>query len=239
MPRTERLPYTTGATLYALPIDQEAYDAGDAVVGDESAVDGIYAFAALADATEYVVRKQAGGSPAESDRAVAVFDAVSTSGDAEQETLEEVQTAVNGIAAKLAGASSIEVASRVAAGGEITAYVGDDFRVRSGTELEIPISDVGGTLHTKLTAIGVDDLYFSASRPGSAAGQITGTIAALTVSGSGASQQLLISVEIEECGASLRPADDYTYQIEQRQDHDSETDSFVEIEGTLVLKRRA
>lgn len=159
-------------------------------------------------------------------------------GDAEQATLEAVQTTVNGIAASISGASQIEVTSRVAAGGEITAYIGDDFRVRSGTQLEIPVADVGGALYTKYAAIGAANLIFGASRSGKPAGAITGTVASLAQSGSGASQLVILTVEIEECGVGLSPSEDYVYQIEQRQTQGSEVDSLVEIEGTLILKRR-
>jgi len=41
-----------------------------------------------------------------------------------------------------------------------------------------------------------------------------------------------------QAGALIPPAD-YIYQIEQRQTHDDETDSFIEIEGTLSLRRKA
>jgi len=159
-------------------------------------------------------------------------------GDAEQATLEAVETTVNSIAASISGASEINVTSRVAAGGEITAYIGDDFRVRSGTELEISVSDVAGALYTKYAAIGAANLIFGASRPGKPAGAITGTVASLAQSGSGASQLVILTVEITECGVGLSPAEDYTYQIEQRQTQGSDVDSLVEIEGTLVLKRR-
>lgn len=159
------------------------------------------------------------------------------SGDAEQATLLEVQETVTAISAALAGAP-VEPTGRIASGGQIVAYIGDDFRVRSGTQLQIPVSDPSGGLYTKLNAIGAANLYFGASRSGKDAGAITGTVASLAQSGSGASQLLLITVEIANCGNGLQPADDYEYQIEQRQTQGSETDSFVEISGTLELKRK-
>ena len=141
------------------------------------------------------------------------------------------------IAATLSG-TPIEPTSRVASGGTITAYIGDDFRVRSDTELSISTSDVGGVLHTKWTAIGEENLYFGASREGSDAGAISGTVAAITSVGSGASQTVKLTVEITNCGSGLKPGT-YEYQIEQRQAHGSDTDSFIEIAGSLILKRNS
>jgi|GEM_PF-4511609 len=96
MTRTLRLPYPTGSTLYALPIDQDPFDGDVAIEGDDTAVNGIYVFAALEDAVEYVIRKQAGGSPAESDRAVGGFDAVVQSGltEGQAEQLDEIYAAI-------------------------------------------------------------------------------------------------------------------------------------------------
>lgn len=186
---------------------------------------------------DFVVMITGSGTAGAKFTTTALENAPSGGGDAEQATLEDVQTTVDAIAARVSG-TPIETVSRVASGGEITAYVGDDFRVRSGTELEISVSDVGGTLYDKFTAIGVDNLVFGASRPGKPGGAITGTIADLAQSGSGASQLLVITVEIEECGTGLTPSDDYTYQIEQLQTQGDEIDSLVEIEGTLDLRRR-
>lgn len=153
-------------------------------------------------------------------------------GDAEQATSLEIQETVEAIAASIAGASKVEVVSRVAEGGDVTAYIGDDFRVRSDTQLEIPVADVAGALFTKLDTIGAANLNFSASRPAKGPGEITGTVADIVQD---SATQLTIVVEIVNCGSGLIP-DDYNYQIEQTQDHSSETDSFVEIEGTLTLK---
>lgn len=154
------------------------------------------------------------------------------SGNAEQATSLEIQETVEAIAASIAGASKVEVVSRVAEGGDVTAYIGDDFRVRSDTQLEIPVADVAGALFTKLDTIGAANLNFSASRPAKGPGEITGTVADIVQD---SATQLTIVVEIVNCGSGLKP-DDYNYQIEQTQDHSSETDSFVEIEGTLTLK---
>lgn len=151
-------------------------------------------------------------------------------------TTEQEQT-ITAISAALAGAP-VEPTGRIASGGGIVAYIGDDFRVRSGTQLQIPVSDPSGGLYTKLNAIGAANLAFGASRPDKAAGVISGTIASLATSGSGASQLLLITVEISNCGSGLRPGDDYTYQIEDRQTQGTEVDSFVRIEGSMELRKK-
>lgn len=160
-------------------------------------------------------------------------------GDAEQATSLEIQETVEAIAATLAGASAVEPTGRVAQGGKVTAYIGDDFRDRSDTALPIPVSDPAGGLYTKLTALGANKLRFGVTAPGKAAGLITGTVASITQSGSGASQICTLNVEITNCGSSLPPGDQYLYQIEQEQTHSAETDDFVEIEGKFVLKQRA
>lgn len=152
-------------------------------------------------------------------------------GDAEQDTLLEVQTTIDALALSLAGAS-VTVTSRVS-GSEITAYIGDDYKVRSGTELEITVSDTGGALHTKLTAIGTSNLYFGASLPRKDPGQITGTISSLSY----ASNVLTIAVEITACASGLTTGD-YTYQIQSSQAQGGDFDDFVELEGTLVVKQR-
>jgi hypothetical protein len=152
-------------------------------------------------------------------------------GDAEQDTLLEVQTTVEALALSLAGAS-VTVTSRVS-GSEITAYIGDDYKVRSGTELEITVSDTGGALHTKLAAIGTSNLYFGASLPRKDPGQITGTISSLSY----ASNVLTIAVEITACASGLTTGD-YTYQIQSSQAQGGDFDDYVELEGTLVVKQR-
>lgn len=152
-------------------------------------------------------------------------------GDAEQDTLLEVQTTVNALALSLAG-TSVTVTSRVS-GSEITAYIGDDYKVRSGTELEITVSDTGGALHTKLAAIGTSNLYFGASLPRKDPGQITGTISSLSY----ASNVLTIAVEITACASGLTTGD-YTYQIQSSQAQGEDFDDFIELEGTLVVKQR-
>ena len=158
-------------------------------------------------------------------------------GDASQATLLEVQDTVESIAASLSGVP-ITASGRIADGGTITLYCGDDLRVRSGSEIAITVSDVGGAIFTRLDDIGTANLFWGASRQGLPASAISGTIASLSQSGSGALQTLSIVVEIDNAGSSLKPAEDYKWQIESQQDHGAETDSVVEMEGLLSLRRR-
>jgi hypothetical protein len=134
------------------------------------------------------------------------------SGDASQATLLEVQGTVEAIAASLSG-TSVTVTSQISQGGEITLYCGDDYRVRSSTQLDVTITDVGGAIYSRLNGIGVANLSFGAARPVQPAGAISGTVASLSQAGSGASQTITIAVEIEDSGAALRPRDDYVWQI--------------------------
>jgi len=159
------------------------------------------------------------------------------SGDASQTTLLEVQGTVESIAASLSG-TTVSVSSRVSAAGEITLWAGDDCRVRSGTQIDVTITDVGGAIYTRLNGIGLANLSWGAARIVQPAGAIAGTIAALTQAGSGASQTLKISIEITDGGSDLRAADDYTWQIVSSKQHGTEYDQQVELEGSLVLRRR-
>ena len=159
------------------------------------------------------------------------------SGDASQTTLLEVQGTVEAIAASLSG-TSVTVTSQISQGGEITLYCGDDYRVRSSTQLDVTVTDVGGAIYSRLNGIGVSNLSFGACRPTQSAGAISGTVASLSQAGSGSSQTITISVEIEDSGAALRPADDYVWQIVSSEQQGTEYDTQTEIEGTLVLRRR-
>ena len=148
-----------------------------------------------------------------------------------------MQDTVESIAASLSGVP-ITATGRIADGGSITLYCGDDLRVRSGSQVTITVSDVGGSIYTRLDGIGESNLFWGASRRGLPASAIAGSIASLSQSGSGASQTMTIVVEIDNAGASLQPAEDYTWQIESQQDHGTETDSLIEMEGILSLRRR-
>lgn len=159
------------------------------------------------------------------------------SGDAEQATLLEVQATVSAIASSLSG-TPINPTGRVASGGAVTLYRGDDHTERSSTQLEIPVSDPAGGLFAKLSDIGVDNLHFGAARGSQAAGAIAGTISDLAADTESDPQRLVITVEITDAGGSLPCADDYVYQILSTQSHGDEVDEYVEIEGSLTLARR-
>ena len=156
------------------------------------------------------------------------------SGDASQSTLLDVQDQVEAIAAALGG-SSVSVTNRVADGGAMTLYTGDDMRVRSGTSITVAISDVAGGIYTRLSGIGVANLAWGAARQSQAAGAISGTISSVTQSGAGSAQVVNLVIEINDAGQSLNPADDYVWQVVSTSSND---DEYTEIEGTLDLRRR-
>jgi hypothetical protein len=158
-------------------------------------------------------------------------------GDASQATLEAVQDTVDAIAASLSG-TPIEVVGRVADGGSITLYAGDDMRVRSGTEISVTITDVGGVIYSRLDTIGIANLAFGASRPSQAAGAIDGTVAALSQAGAGAAQTVTIDIEVTDGGQGLAYADNYVWQIVSSRAQGSEYDTYTEIEGSLAVRRR-
>ena len=146
---------------------------------------------------------------------------------------QQVQNDIEAIANAIAGSRAITATGRVAAGGTVTAYVGDDFQVRSGTQLPIPVSDPAGAIKAKLDAIGVGNLLFGAAPKDGPPGAIAGTVASITATGG----ITTISIEITNCGVDLMPGS-MPYQIQQSQAQGDEYDDFVEIEGTLNLKPR-
>jgi hypothetical protein len=156
------------------------------------------------------------------------------SGDASQSTLLAVQDQVEAIAGTLGG-TSINVTNRVADGGSMVLYTGDDMRVRSGTSVTVTISDAAGGIYSRLSAIGASNLAWGAARQSQAAGAISGTISSLTQSGAGSAQVVNLVIEINDAGQSLNPADDYIWQVVSTS---SSGDEYTEIEGTLDLRRR-
>jgi len=148
-------------------------------------------------------------------------------------SVSEILTDVEAIALALAG-TRITVSSRVS-GSTVTAYVGDDYKVRSGTELTLTVTDTAGALYDKLYAIGVANLRFGASRANAAAGEITGTIPTGGITY--ASNVTTIKVEITACASGLQP-DTYLYQIQSTQTQGAEYDDFIELDGTLIVKQR-
>jgi len=156
------------------------------------------------------------------------------SGDASQSTLLAVQDQVEAIAGTLGG-TAISVTSRIADGGSMVIYTGDDLKVRSGTQVTVSISDAAGGIYSRLSAIGTSNLSWGAARPSQAAGAISGTISSITQSGSGDDQVVNLVIEILDAGQSLNPADDYIWQVASTS---SSGDEFTEVEGTLDLRRR-
>jgi hypothetical protein len=156
------------------------------------------------------------------------------SGDASQSTLLAVQDQVEAIAGTLGG-TAISVTSRIADGGSMVIYTGDDLKVRSGTQVTVSISDPAGGIYSRLSALGTSQLSWGAARQSQAAGAISGTISSLTQSGSGADQVVNLVIEITDAGQSLNPADDYIWQVASTS---SSGDEYTEIEGTLDLRRR-
>jgi hypothetical protein len=175
---------------------------------------------------------------AATDATEAIRDAMQAgTGDASQATLLAVQATVDAVAASLSG-SAVEVVSRVADGGSITLYAGDDMRVRSGTEVAVSVTDVGGAIYSRLNTIGVANLRFGAARPTQPAGAITGSVASLAVVGSGASQLVRVVIEIDDAGQSLAAADNYVWQLVSSRAQGSQYDTYTEIEGSLSVRRR-
>ena len=156
------------------------------------------------------------------------------SGDASQSTLLAVQDQVEAIAGTLGG-TAISVTSRIADGGAMVVYTGDDLKVRSGTQVTVSISDPAGGIYSRLSALGTSQLSWGAARQSQAAGAISGTISSLTQSGSGDAQVVNLVIEILDAGQSLNPADDYIWQVASTS---SSGDEYTEIEGTLDLRRR-
>jgi len=156
------------------------------------------------------------------------------SGDASQSTLLAVQDQVEAIAGTLGG-TAISVTSRIADGGSMVIYTGDDLKVRSGTQVTVSISDAAGGIYSRLSAIGTSNLSWGAARPSQAAGAISGTISSITQSGSGDDQVVNLVIEILDAGQSLNPADDYIWQVASTS---SSGDEYTEVEGTLDLRRR-
>jgi hypothetical protein len=151
----------------------------------------------------------------------------------ERSSLATVEAKVDAFSVGLAGSSPVEPTGRIAQGGTVIAYIGDDFRVRSGTALPIPVKDPTVALKAKLEAIGVNNLFFGAAPKNGPVGAITGTISSITA----AAGITTISVEISNCGGDLMPGS-MSYQIQQSIPQSSEYDDFVELEGTLLLKPR-
>lgn len=152
-------------------------------------------------------------------------------GAAEQDTLLEVQTSVLSLAQSLSGVP-VTVVSRVN-GGTVTAYIGDDYRLRSNTALKIPVSDPAGAMHDKFVTLSLANLSFGASRKGKPPGEITGQVVAL----SHVDDVTTLFIDIDNCGAAL-PESVMRYQIQSFQTHSAQKDNVVELTGILNLHQR-
>ena len=145
---------------------------------------------------------------------------------------------VNAIQTSLSGASTINVTSTVAAGGDVTLHIGSDYRVRQSTSIDIPVTDVGGALRDKLQdSAQVESVIFGAGR-GSGANEIVGTVDPADITY--ASDVSTIKVEVTEAQlASVRAGDDFTYHIKAIapvESGESVGDQEIIAEGCLVVK---
>lgn len=154
-------------------------------------------------------------------------------GDAQQATLLEVQTTAEGIAATLAAAAEIAVRSAVDAAGDVELVLGDDYRIRSGSEITLAIPDVGGVLLAELQAVGAV-VSWSAGH-GRAGGLITGT-----PNVAGAVNALGITTLPVEVTATQLSAGDprhvYEWQLKVGTVQGAETDIRTIADGALRLK---
>lgn len=119
-------------------------------------------------------------------------------------------------------------------GSTLLAWVGDDFKVRSGTQRTITVTDTDGAMHTRLSTIGVANLAFGAARTGESGESISGSIASLSY----ASNVLSIVIEITAC-ASGTGEGDYEYQIQSSRFISAGVyDDVIEIYGSMDIRRR-
>lgn len=130
-----------------------------------------------------------------------------------------------------------QVVSNVAAGGRLDLYVGDDYV--GDDAISLPIEDVGGVIHDRLTAAGVDSVVLGASLDRRATNLITGTITDISY----ASDETTLTIEIAHSDISTEAplSDDYQYQISRvmaATGSDGEPLQIIEITGPLMLSRR-
>jgi hypothetical protein len=180
-------------------------------------------------------------------------------GDASQETVEEVLDVANSIAAALAGGSPVEptgvsetvmarltrleaqtsklsgspvtVNGNVKPGGQIVLKHGDNHLVSLLNSVPVPVDDVGGSLHTLMAAVGVNNIGVAAIRGSDPASRISGTVAALNY----ASNMLTVTMEFtaaETAKGVVGPV--YTYDVYRL---DNPTRTFFS--GKLTVTRDA
>lgn len=158
------------------------------------------------------------------------------SGDASQTTLLAVQSSVNALAASLSGETEINVVSPVSEGNTLTLILGDDYRIRSGTQVRLQIPDTTGAILTMLQA---DDTVISfGAGSGRASGTISGTVDPDTCTR--ASNVCTVPVELTATQLSeADPRQVYTWQLQTAVtyvvDDAEETDRHTIAEGRLIL----
>lgn len=139
--------------------------------------------------------------------AVSMDNAPSGGGGDTSEQLTRIEEKTN-----LITTGKINIVSPVTPGGDITLTKGSDYRVRSGTAIQVAISDAGAVLHAKLRDIlQVKTIIFGAGRRGEA-NQITGTVDASTIAEANGTTTISIEVTAEQM-SSASVSDDYTYHI--------------------------
>lgn len=133
----------------------------------------------------------------------------------------------------LISGARINVVSPVSPGGTVTLYRGSDYRVRNNTEISIPISDPGGTLHAILTdATQVASIIFGAGE-GNAANRVVGTVNVDNLSY--ASDVLTAVVELSADGITA-PAGEYEYHIKTIAP--ATADECVRVAGCCVVRNQ-
>jgi len=116
-------------------------------------------------------------------------------------------------------------------GGQIVLKHGDDHTVALGNPVTVPVDDVGGALHTLMTAVGVGNLSVVAIRGVDPASRVSGTVAALSYS----SNVLTVTMEFvatETVKGVVGPA--YNYDVIK-----TDTPTRTYFSGRLTLTRDA
>lgn len=132
--------------------------------------------------------------------------------------------------------TKVEVVSPVSKGGDVTLYRGSDYRVRSGTAIEIPVSDAGGVLHaTLIDTEQIESIIFGAGEV-SSANCVVGTISRDDLDF--ADNVLTISVEItaEQIQSQAACLDYHIKAIAPVVDGETRGDEVVKIEGDCEVR---
>jgi hypothetical protein len=168
------------------------------------------------------------GTTTKQDDILAAINGLETGGltptQAEQMNRVEAQTS------KLSG-SPVTVNGNVKPGGQIVLKHGDNHLVSLLNSVPVPVDDVGGSLHTLMAAVGVNNLAVAAIRGSDPASRISGTVAALNY----ASNMLTVTMEFtaaESGKGVVGPV--YTYDVYRL---DNPTRTFFS--GKLTVTRDA